>query len=244
MTNHPLKNQKNSVISTNDGITRINIFIGRCSTMKQKNSLDTQMDLVSNYCSLHNITLDKIILEDGVSGKSKNRDGLGELMELVKQNKVENVICLSLSRFGRSFIDNYKHIEVMKKHKTNFISLKENINMNDGGMSSFLLNIFSSIYELEISNLKTRTSDTLQYRKRCKKVYSGSVMYGYDRDGDSLVENKYEQKVLRKIYRLREQGNSYQKISDFLNRNNHPTKHNKKWNRNGVYSLLQTDRNI
>ena len=75
------------------------------------------------------------------------------------------------------------------------------------------------------------------------KVYSGSVMYGYDRVGDSLVENEYEQKVLRKIYRLRNKGLSYQKVSDFLNRNNHPTKHNKKWNRNGVYFLLQTDRN-
>ncbi len=39
-------------------------------------------------------------------------------MDLVKQNKVDNLIVLSLSRFGRSFIDNYKSIEIMKKHKT------------------------------------------------------------------------------------------------------------------------------
>ena len=69
-------------------------------------------------------------------------------------------------------------------------------------------------------------------------------MYGFDRDGDRLIENPYEQKVLRKIYSLKDKGYSYQKISDFLNRNNHPTKHNKKWNRNGVFHLLKTDRNI
>ena len=33
-----LKNTNNSVISTNDDITKINVFYGRCSTLKQKNS--------------------------------------------------------------------------------------------------------------------------------------------------------------------------------------------------------------
>ena len=65
----------------------MNIFYGRCSTLKQKNSIETQMDLVSNYCTTNDMVLDKIIIEDGVSGKSQNRDGMKELMDLVKQNK-------------------------------------------------------------------------------------------------------------------------------------------------------------
>ena len=243
MTNPSLKNPKKSVIPPNDDNTKLNVFYGRCSTSKQKNSIETQMDLVSTYCSINDMVLDKIIIDDGVSGKTQNRDGIKELMDLVKQNKVSNLIVLSLSRFGRSFIDNYKSIEIMKKHKTNFISLKENINLNES-IGVFIFNIFSSIYELEISQLSERTSDTLQSKKRNGKVYSGSIMYGFDRNDDRLVENPYEQKVLRKIYSLRDMGYSYQKISDFLNRNNHTTKHNKKWNRNGVYCLLQTDRNV
>ena len=79
----------------------MNIFYGRCSTLKQKNSIDTQMDLVSNYCSINDITLDKIIIDDGVSGKTQVREGLIELMELVKDNKVDNLIVLSLSRFPK-----------------------------------------------------------------------------------------------------------------------------------------------
>ena len=241
MTNPSLKNSKNSVVSTNDNTTKMNIFYGRCSTLKQKNSLEVQLEMVSKYCDLHNIVLDEIIIDEGKSGKNQKRDGLTKVMDLIKQNKVENLIVLSLSRFGRSFVENYKSVEIMKKHKTNFISLKENLNLNDS-MGIFIFNIFSSIYELEISNLSERTSDTLQSKKQNGKVYSGSLMYGFDRDGDILVENPSEQKVLRKIKSFRTKGYSYQKISDFLNRNNHPTKHNKKWNRNGVYYLLKTDR--
>jgi DNA invertase Pin-like site-specific DNA recombinase len=118
MGNPSLKTNKNGVIPTNDDNTKMNVFYGRCSTLKQKNSIDTQMDLVSNYCSTNDMVLDKIIIDDGVSGKTQNRDGIKELMDLVKQNKVDNLIVLSLSRFGRSFIDNYKSIEIMKKHKT------------------------------------------------------------------------------------------------------------------------------
>ena len=219
-----------------------NIGYVRCSTTKQENSVETQTKLITDFCNTHDIKLDKIIVDEGISGKTQNRDGIKELMDLVKQNKVSNLIVLSLSRFGRSFIDNYKSIEIMKKHKTNFISLKENINLNEP-MGVFIFQIFSSIYQLEISQLSQRTSDTLQTKKRKGKVYSGSIMYGFDREGDRLVENPYEQKVLRKINSLRGKGYSFQKISDFLNRNNHPTKMGKKWNRNGVYCLLQTDRN-
>ena len=242
MGNPSLKTNKNGVIPTNDDNKKMNIFYGRCSTLKQKNSIDTQMDLVSNYCSINDITLDKIIIDDGVSGKTQVREGLIELMELVKDNKVDNLIVLSLSRFGRSFIDNYKSVQILKKHNTNFISLKENLDLSTP-MGVFIFNIFSSIYELEISNLSERTSDTLQSKKRNGKVYSRTP-YGYDKDGDRLVENPYEQKVLRKMNKLRSKGESYLFVSRFLNRNNHTTKTGKKFTKENVYSLLKTDRRI
>ena len=61
MTNPSLKNPKKSVIPPNLNNTKLNVFYGRYSTSKQKNSLDTQMNLVSNYCSLNDMILDKIL---------------------------------------------------------------------------------------------------------------------------------------------------------------------------------------
>ena len=220
----------------------MNIFYGRCSTLKQKNSISVQMDLVSNYCSTNDMVLDKIIIDDGVSGKTQNREGITEVMDLAKDNKVENLIVLSLSRFGRSFIDNYKSVQILKEHNTNFISLKENIDLSTP-MGVFIFNIFSSIYELEISNLSERTSDTLQSKKRNGKVYSRTP-FGFESENGELIENEYEQKVLRKMYKLRSKGESYLSVSRFLNRNNHTTKTGKKFTKENVYSLLKTDRRI
>ena len=148
---------------------------------------------------------------------------------------------LSLSRFGRNLKDNYESIELMKKCGTNFISLKEQIDLSSP-MGVFLCNVMSSLYELELQLLSERTSDVLQSKKRNGKVYSGSIPFGFDRQKDDLIKNPYEQKLLRKMMKLKNNGNSYQQISDFLNRNNHKTKKGKKWNRNGVYFLLKTDR--
>jgi DNA invertase Pin-like site-specific DNA recombinase len=188
------------------------------------------------------MVLDKIIIDDGVSGKTQNREGITEVMDLVKDNKVENLIVLSLSRFGRSFIDNYKSVQILKKYNTNFISLKENIDLSTS-MGVFIFNIFSSIYELEISNLSERTSDTLQSKKRNGKVYSRTP-FGFESENGELIENEYEQKVLRKMYKLRSKGESYLFVSRFLNRNNHTTKTGKKFTKENVYSLLKTDRRI
>mgnify|MGYP003321964965 CR=1 FL=1 len=189
MKNPSLKNSENGVVSSFGNTTKKNIFYGRCSTMKQKNSIETQLEMVRKYCDLHNIELDEIIIDEGKSGKNQKRDGITKVMDLIKQNKVDNLIVLSLSRFGRSFIENYKSVEIMKKHKTNFISLKENLNLKDS-MGVFIFQIFSSIYELEISNLSERTSDTLQSKKYNGKVYSGSIMYGFDRSAGAVASIK------------------------------------------------------
>ena len=57
-----------------------------------------------------------------------------------------------------------------------------------------------------------------------------------------LIENPLEQRVLRKIKRLRVKGDSYNNISKFLNRNKYMTKMGKKFTKENVYSLLKTDR--
>ena len=218
-----------------------NIGYVRCSTTKQENSVETQTKLITDFCNTHDINLDKIIVDEGVSGKTQNRDGIKELMDLVKQNKVSNLIVLSLSRFGRSFIDNYKSIEIMKKHKTNFISLKENINLNEP-IGVFIFQIFSSIYQLEISQLSEKTSDTLQMMKGNNKVYSPTP-YGFDRIGDDLVKNKKEKRLLNKMFRLKDSGLSYGKICNYLKRNRHKTKNGKYWTPSNVYSVMKSHMN-
>ena len=86
-----------------------------------------------------------------------------------------------------------------------------------------------------------RTKDVINNKKMNGKVYSRTP-YGYESKDGMLIENPLEQRVLRKIKRLRTKGDSYNSISKFLNRNKYTTKMGKKFTKENVYSLLKTER--
>ena len=57
--------------------------------------------------------------------------------------------------------------------------------------------------------------------------------------GDKLIKNPYELKTLKLIKKLREKENlSYQKISNYLNSNNIPSKQKCQWYPSSVRSVL------
>ena len=105
----------------------------------------------------------------------------------------------------------------------------------------FFTQVMSSIYELEVNMIRERTSDVLQSKKDNQKVYS-KVPYGFTRKGTDLIIDKKEKKMLDKMYRLKDKGNSYQDISNFLNRNKYKTKSGGVFNRNLVFNIMKTER--
>ena len=92
---------------------------------------------------------------------------------------------------------------------------------------------------MELSILKERTRDTLKVKKENNKVYTKSV-YGFDRvEGtDDLIENEKENKMIRKMLRLKDSGSSYGEIVNYLNRNKYRNKSGNKFSRGNVYGIL------
>jgi len=221
-------------------MNRISIGYIRNSRITQENSISTQKSLIKEYCKNNRITLDRIMIDEGISGsgeKIKDRDSYLSLMDMVGDGMVDNLIVLSISRFGRNLGEIYKSVELMDKMGTKFHSVKENI--DDSVYGRFVLNLLGSLYEMELSILKERTRDTLKVKKENNKVYTKSV-YGFDRvEGtDDLVKNQKEDKMIRKMIRLKESGKSYGEIVNYLNRNKYRNKSGNKFSRGNVYGIL------
>ena len=213
----------------------------RTSTNLQSNSIEMQKHKIKDYCEMNNLILDELILDEGLSGKDiKNRKGFNSVIEMIENKELETLIVLSLSRMGRNLKQNYETIEKMIDTDTNFISLKENVDLSTP-MGRFMVNIMNSLYQMEREMISERVTDVLMDKKKNGKVY-GNVPYGYNRSGDSLVRNVKEQKTLSKIYSLRSKGNSYGKVAEFLNRNKHIKKNGTKFNRSDVFYIVKTDR--
>ena len=222
----------------------MNIGYIRVSTDKQENSVETQKDMLSSYSKIHDIEIDDFFIDFGLSGKEiKKRKKYNELMDLVNGGKITTIITTSFSRWSRNTLDLLNSIDVLKKNDTDLVVIKENIPSLKTPMGMFFVEILGSVYSLERRLTSERTKDIITNKKKNGKVYSRTP-YGFDKVGSELVENSYEQKVLRKINKLRKKGESYLSISRFLNRNNHKTKMGKKWSKENVYSLLKINRNV
>ena len=216
----------------------------RNSRLIQENSVETQKKLISDFCNTHQIQLDKIIIDEGISGggdKTSKRYGYQSVIDMINNNELDTLIVVSISRWGRNLGEIYNSVNLMTKKGVKFTSIKENIDTSSP-YGRFTINLLSSLYEMELELIKDRTRDTLKMKKENNKVYSPTP-YGFNRDGDDLIENKKEKRLLNKMFRLKDSGLSYGKICNYLKRNRHKTKNGKKWTPSNVYSVMKSHMN-
>ena len=218
-----------------------NIGYIRNSRLIQGSSLETQQTLITDFCKTHDIKLDEIIVDEGISGsgdKTDKRDGYNSVMSMIDNGEVNTLVCISISRWGRNLGEIYKSVQLMETKGVKFLSIKENIDTSSP-YGRFTINLLSSLYEMELELIRERTKDTLKVKKENGKVYS-KTPFGYDRVGNDLVENKKEKRLLRKMLKLKNGGLSYGDVSKYLKKNRHKTKSGKGWSRENVYSVLKT----
>jgi DNA invertase Pin-like site-specific DNA recombinase len=77
------------------------IIYGRVSTAEQRH--DSQIAEVQDYCARRwGDDITATVITDTASGAKTSREGLDQVMQLVRRNKVDVVACFKLDRLGRS----------------------------------------------------------------------------------------------------------------------------------------------
>jgi len=122
----------------------MNILYLRNSRLTQENSIETQTKMMTDYCNLHDIQVDEIVVDEGISGsieKINHRLEYQKIIERIKNNEIDKLIVMSISRWCRNLGETYKSVKLMNETNTKFISLKENIDTSTH-YGIFTLNIF------------------------------------------------------------------------------------------------------
>jgi site-specific DNA recombinase len=181
-------------------------------------SLENQKVKIRTYCDLHNFELETIIEDAGKSGKDLNREGIQELIQKVKDKRIEAVLVYKLDRLSRKVIDTLNLIEMMKKNHVEFHSIIDSIDTKTA-MGKFFLNIMASLAQMERDLISERTKDALRH-KISRNERAGQIPYGWilADDGKTLVMNVEEHKTIRFIKKLHEEGHNYSAICRELTR--------------------------
>lgn len=191
---------------------------------EESNSIVNQKNLIRDYLSKHpEFTLVKEYPDDGYSGVNFDRPAFQEMMEDVKNHRINCIIVKDLSRFGRNYIETGKYLEqVFPFLGVRFIAINDNV---DTGRSQtdaeqFVLpfkNLFNDSYCKDIS---TKVRSQLAIKRKNGDFVGSFACYGYLKDPadhNQLIIDPEAAEIVRCIFDWKIHGLSAERIADRLN---------------------------
>lgn len=161
-------------------------------TEKEFSSRESQEEKIRAFIkSQDNWQIYKVYSDAGYTGANTNRPALQELLEDIKQNKIDIILSYKIDRLTRSPKDFYQLIEVFDKYQTDFISITERFDTSTPA-GRLLRNIMLTFTQFERELVSERTRDKLLERAKKGFWHGGITPYGYKRENKRLVINKKE----------------------------------------------------
>ncbi len=217
----------------------------RCSTVEQAIeglSLQAQRSRIASWCEATGAELVEVIEDAGVSGTRPlaDRSGGARIASLLapRNPSVDAVVVSRLDRLGRDAAETLSYFKAFAKGSVGLVSIADRLDLStpQGRAMAGVSAVFS---ELERALIAQRTADAIAELRSRGKVY-GAVPFGWDREGDRLVLDDTEQRVLTRIRRLRGRGLSYDRIARSLNGSGVPAKRGGTWHAMSVRSTCLT----
>ena len=189
----------------------------------ESDSIKNQRDLIHSYIGQHPEL--KLVMEgydDGYTGTNFERPCFKEMLEAVKEQKVNCVIVKDLSRFGREYIEAGRYIEkLFPALGVRFIAINDGYDTAHLDASSSLIlpfkNLINDSYCRDTS-IKVRSH--FDVKRRNGEFIGSFAAYGYSKDPENknrLVVDPEAADVVREIFARRISGMSCQAIADELN---------------------------
>lgn len=219
------------------------ISYSRVSGLDQ--NYDRQLADIKNYCKAYNYN----ILEDFYekeSGTHKERPALTEMLNYVKINQVDYVICSELSRLGRTS-EVLNTISYLHELKTGVIFLKENMrtlneDKSENPNNKLLTTVLSGINSFELDTIVYRLGSGLLKSAQSGNWFGYPYPYGYEKEkipnSLKLVLCQKEAIIVKDIFNLYAQGIGSYTICRILNKKNITTTLNYKWTQGHIYNII------
>jgi DNA invertase Pin-like site-specific DNA recombinase len=182
------------------------VIYSRVSTSGQDYKRQTEELL--DYSTKMNLDVVQIF-EEKISGGKKNEDRpiLMEMVNFIKDNKIDKVLCWELSRLGRNTIEVLKTIQLLNENCISLFIKNYNIEtLNDkceiNPLSQFMIQILTSVSEMERTQIRQRIKSGYDsFRTNGGKVGRKT---GYRKDdGQILSEYKDVVKLLKQGFSVR-----------------------------------------
>lgn len=187
------------------GTEKLNIGYVRVSTDEQAQngfSIDFQKMRIEEKFKSEGIEKFRIMVDDGVSGKSLNRPKMKEILELIKCDQVQTFIVYKLDRLSRNVSDLIRFLEDCNNSDVNFISIAEKIDLSTafGRMFVYIIGIFAQFEREQISE---RTLAGMMEKANQGQYPYNNTPFGYDKLSDHrIIINEKEKAIFKELFHM------------------------------------------
>ena len=183
-------------------------------------SIENQKELLSRYAREQGWNIFDYYCDDGVSGTTFDRPEFNRLVQDATDKKINLVLCKDLSRLGRDYIEAGRYTDfVFPSLGCRFIALNDGVDtlQKNNEMLVIMKNVMNDLYARDTSNkIKAVKQSTFKSGK-----YVGCYApLGYRKssaDKHVLEIDPITSPVVKHIFDMRLQGDSFRKIATQLN---------------------------
>lgn len=190
----------------------------RVSTEDQSrfgHSLDEQKERMLKLCDYKNYEVYKVYEDAGISAKDMNRPAFQEMIQDIKDGKINKIIVHKLDRLTRSIKDLEEICTFLDQNNCSLESISEDINTSSAN-GKFFIRMLTILAQLEIERTSERTKFGMVGAVK-KGHFVGRAPIGYDKVDKKLVINDIESEVIRRIFDLYIKGMAANAITKLLN---------------------------
>jgi DNA invertase Pin-like site-specific DNA recombinase len=131
------------------------VVYGRVSTADQ--SHESQLCEVKEYCLRRWGASVPTTITDTASGAKTSRQGLDQLMKLVRRGRVDVIVCYKLDRLGRSLPHLAQIISELDQHSVSIVATSQEIDTNqDSPAGRLQMHVLMAVAEFERSLIVER----------------------------------------------------------------------------------------
>jgi DNA invertase Pin-like site-specific DNA recombinase len=176
------------------------VIIARVSTDKQE--YQRQIAELTEHCRKMEWEVVRIFANK-VSGAKSNEDRteIQELIEFVKTNQIQRVVCLEISRMGRNTLEALKVIQLLNEHKVSLYVKNYNLETLDSEgnvnpVASLICTILLEIAQMERLTIKERMeSGRRQYIEKCRREGIKMGRPSTYRKSDDEYRKQYQREI-------------------------------------------------
>lgn len=201
----------------------------RVSTVRQASegeSLEVQQRQLEGYCTMHGWKLDRVFVEEGVSGAKPlgERPQGAALLDTLQPGDI--LVAAKLDRVFRSALDALQMTQGLKDKGVSLHLIDLGGDTSGNGLSKLFLTIAAAFAEAERDRIRERVQNTKADQRERGRFLGGRKPFGYRITEEGvLVEDEAEQEAIRKAKRMRSEGKSLRAIAEALQAEGHRISH-------------------